>query len=73
MTTKYKKYLLYYEFTEGGAKANDWAKVNASGGSTGRRRPSYKEATTLLKRSLHSKEKTKGRQEIKVIHLYDLL
>ena len=73
MATKYRKFLLFYSFTENGSMANDWAKINADGGPAGRRRPSYKEAATLLKRSLHSKEKTKARQDIKVIHLYDLL
>jgi len=49
---KLRKILLHYSFRQHNEEKKGWAYINSI------KRPSYKEATALLKRSLHSKPAT---------------
>lgn len=76
MAERTKKFLCHYEYCEtagdlAGIIQTDWHKINATVASN--KRVSYPQAETLLKRSVHRSEKTKGRAEIKLLHLYDIL
>ena len=62
---KLRKILLCYTYREHDQDKTGWEYVYSE------KRPSYKEATTLLKRHLHRKEATKEREILKVKHLYD--
>lgn len=64
-TIKLRKILLCYTYREHDQEKTGWHDIHSQ------KRPNYKEAMTLLKRSLHSKEATKTREVIKVKDLYD--